>query len=91
MNDTATRPDTVIDGTTRWVVPGHYGNGPEFTTFDAAVAHARSTQTLMWNGDHSRSFVDLRQTRRPHRDNNVTVDESVMRFEVYPDRIEVMR
>jgi hypothetical protein len=98
-----TRP-AVIEGTTRWNVPGHYGPGPDFATFDEAVAHARSEQVILSNGQASRMFVDLRQMRTVPAHTvdihgtgwGLDVAESkedavMMRFEVYPDHIETVR
>lgn len=85
---------TTTDSTPRWHVPGDYDIGPGFDTIHEAVAYARSQQVPMWNGQPCRMFVDLRQTRAlPTNRYHYTGSEDsvIVRFEVYPDRIEPVR
>ncbi len=83
--------ERVTEGTTRWAVPTYYDPGTEFATFDEAVAYARSCQTLLEFGGYSRQFVDLRQTRAVGRNGAIRSDEVVLRFEVFPHHVEVVR
>lgn len=69
----------------RYAVPGHYTTGPEFASFDEAVAHARTT-IIKFDGidGYSRAFVDLRRVIGIEHGSS---DAVLIRWEVFTDRV----
>lgn len=68
-----------------FAVPTHYTIGTPFESFAAAVEHARST-IKPFDGipGESRAFVDVRLQ-------DARGDRSIMRVEVFSDRVELIR
>jgi hypothetical protein len=97
MTDTETTQQIQVVERIYWTVPGNYSPGPEFATFEEAVAAAREKQQRIdipqieseprW----SRACVALRQSCRYAPIGTASGNDSeILRWEVYPDRVALV-